>query len=321
MKVVILAGGLGTRLAEETDTRPKPMVEIGGMPILWHIMKSYSSFGYNDFVVALGYKGDVIKEFFQNYKLHKSDMILNLKSGDINFENDASDFGDKIPDAEDDLILFAMIGIQISYPKIFRLIIQASDIFEWDKGFANKNSINLDSVKSDIQKYGDSDKLDEDWEQIIYGACQKDIYLQSKVFNIIELFNYLRDHFEGKSEILEEKIVMALKFAAITNVDDDTNMKGAIEKRGRKSIFSDIKTKVDTVKQELITNGAKKEGVEIKIKTYQLVFESFLQLIQKTNGKFAILGSYIKFEQQSVIAKLYNPPKQTELITMEISNL
>lgn len=263
---------------------------------------------------TIGFNPRSLKRYINSFSLLRS-----LRNSD--FENDASDFGDKIPDAEDDLILFAMIGIQISYPKIFRLIIQASDIFEWDKGFANKNSINLDSVKNDILKYGDSDKLDEDWEQIIYGACQKDIYLQSKVFNIIELFNYLRSHFEGKSEILEEKIVMALKFAAITNVDDDTNMKGAIEKRGRKSIFSDIKTKVDTIKQELITNGAKKEGVEIKIKNYQLVFESFLQLMQKTNGKFAILGSYIKFEQQLVIAKLYNPPKQTELITMELSNL
>jgi glucose-1-phosphate cytidylyltransferase len=79
MKVVILAGGYGTRISEETDTRPKPMVEIGGKPILWHIMKSYASYGYNDFAIALGYKGDVIKDFFVNYKLHKSEMVVNLK--------------------------------------------------------------------------------------------------------------------------------------------------------------------------------------------------------------------------------------------------
>ena len=66
MKVVILAGGFGTRLAEETDVRPKPMVQIGGMPILWHIMKIYSNYGYNDFVVCLGYKGYIIKEYFAN---------------------------------------------------------------------------------------------------------------------------------------------------------------------------------------------------------------------------------------------------------------
>jgi glucose-1-phosphate cytidylyltransferase len=91
MKTVLLAGGLGTRLSEETTIKPKPMVEIGGMPILWHIMKIYSSYGYNDFAIALGYKGEVIKEFFLNYKLHKSDMMINLRSGDIKFENDSSE--------------------------------------------------------------------------------------------------------------------------------------------------------------------------------------------------------------------------------------
>jgi glucose-1-phosphate cytidylyltransferase len=91
MKTVILAGGFGTRLSEETILKPKPMVEIGGMPILWHIMKTYASYGYDDFAIALGYKGDVIKQFFLNYKLHKSDMILNLRSGNVRFENDFSE--------------------------------------------------------------------------------------------------------------------------------------------------------------------------------------------------------------------------------------
>lgn len=91
MKTILLAGGLGTRLSEETVVKPKPMVEIGGMPILWHIMKSYAYYGYSDFVVALGYKGEVIKEFFLNYKLQKSDMIVNLKSGNIKYENDDSE--------------------------------------------------------------------------------------------------------------------------------------------------------------------------------------------------------------------------------------
>lgn len=79
MKVVILAGGLGTRLSEETVLKPKPMVEIGDMPILWHIMKIYSAHGFHDFVICLGYKGYVIKEYFANYFLHKSDVTVNLK--------------------------------------------------------------------------------------------------------------------------------------------------------------------------------------------------------------------------------------------------
>ena len=78
MKVVIFAGGLGTRISEETSLRPKPMVEIGSMPILWHIMKIYSAHGFNDFVICCGYKGYVIKEYFANYFLHMSDVTIDM---------------------------------------------------------------------------------------------------------------------------------------------------------------------------------------------------------------------------------------------------
>ncbi len=79
MKAVILAGGLGTRLSEETSVRPKPMVEVGGKPILWHIMKMYSSHGINDFIICCGYKGYLIKEYFANYFLHSSDVTFNMR--------------------------------------------------------------------------------------------------------------------------------------------------------------------------------------------------------------------------------------------------
>lgn len=82
-KVVLLAGGLGTRIGEETQTKPKPMVEIGGWPIIWHIMKSYGDFGYTDFVICLGYKGYVIKEYFANYFLHMSDVTIDLTANSI----------------------------------------------------------------------------------------------------------------------------------------------------------------------------------------------------------------------------------------------
>lgn len=91
MKVVILAGGFGTRLSEVTETIPKPMVAIGGKPILWHIMKIYSSFGYNDFVILLGYKGYVIKEYFANYFLHQSDVEINLADNSVTVLNNASE--------------------------------------------------------------------------------------------------------------------------------------------------------------------------------------------------------------------------------------
>jgi glucose-1-phosphate cytidylyltransferase len=89
MKVVLLAGGFGTRLSEETSVKPKPMVEIGGMPILWHIMKIYSHYGFNDFVICLGYKGYIIKEYFSNYFLHRSDITFDLSNNKMEIHNNS----------------------------------------------------------------------------------------------------------------------------------------------------------------------------------------------------------------------------------------
>jgi glucose-1-phosphate cytidylyltransferase len=91
LKTVILAGGLGTRLSEETVIRPKPMVELGGRPILWHIMKLYSHFGIHDFVVCLGYKGYTIKEYFANYFLHNSDVTINLRNNELKVHQNSSE--------------------------------------------------------------------------------------------------------------------------------------------------------------------------------------------------------------------------------------
>lgn len=91
MKVLLLAGGFGTRLSEETDIRPKPMVDIGGKPILWHIMKLYSHYGFNEFVILLGYKGYYIKEYFANYFLHQSDVTLDIQTGKMEILNNSSE--------------------------------------------------------------------------------------------------------------------------------------------------------------------------------------------------------------------------------------
>ncbi len=91
MKVVILAGGLGTRISEETTSKPKPMVEIGGKPILWHIMKTYSYYGFNEFIICLGYKGYMIKEYFHHYYLHQADATINLQDNSIDYLHSKSE--------------------------------------------------------------------------------------------------------------------------------------------------------------------------------------------------------------------------------------
>jgi len=91
MKVVILAGGFGTRISEESDYKPKPMIEIGGKPILWHIMKIYSSYGFNDFVVCCGYRGYVIKDYFHHYYMHQADMTVDLGSNATEYHNSSSE--------------------------------------------------------------------------------------------------------------------------------------------------------------------------------------------------------------------------------------
>jgi glucose-1-phosphate cytidylyltransferase len=103
MKAVIFAGGLGTRISEESDLRPKPMVEIGGRPILWHIMKMYSNHGVKDFIVCLGYKGYMIKEYFYNYYRHTADFRINLATGDYEVFN---------TDSEDWTITFIETGLE-----------------------------------------------------------------------------------------------------------------------------------------------------------------------------------------------------------------
>lgn len=91
MKVVLLAGGLGTRLSEETEVKPKPMVEIGDRPILWHIMKIYSAYNFNDFIICLGYKGYIIKEFFKNYFIHQTDLTIDLRMNETKVHNNMTE--------------------------------------------------------------------------------------------------------------------------------------------------------------------------------------------------------------------------------------
>ena len=116
MKAMILAGGLGTRLAEETSLRPKPMVEIGGRPIIWHVMKIYSQYGINDFVICLGYKGYMIKEYFANYALHMSDVTVSTRGGIMEVhKNTAEDWKITLVDTGEDTMTGGRVKRALPY--------------------------------------------------------------------------------------------------------------------------------------------------------------------------------------------------------------
>jgi len=148
MKAVILAGGLGTRIAEESDSKPKPMVEIGGFPILWHILKIYSEAGINDFIICLGYKGYVIKEFFLNYHRHVSDLTVNLKSGTHSVINSRSeDWNISLCDTG----LSTMTGGRLK--KIAHLLDDEPFCMTYGDGLADIN------IKKEIEFYNENKKL------------------------------------------------------------------------------------------------------------------------------------------------------------------
>ena len=144
-------------------------------------------------------------------------------------------------------MLFAILGIQISYPKIFRMLAQQADFTTWNKGFASKAGIEWETVKERLDKYGDNELVDEEWEQVCWAFCQTDAYLKSRAFSLLELLNMLRQKFGDE---LDTQIANAMTFAAITSVDDDIATKQEVQKIGNKTIYNGIDTKLAQLKEE-----------------------------------------------------------------------
>jgi glucose-1-phosphate cytidylyltransferase len=197
MKVVILAGGFGTRLSEETDLRPKPMVEIGSKPILWHIMKTYSQYGINEFVILLGYKGYYIKEYFANYFLHQSDVTIDLSNNEMQIHNNQSEPW-KVTLV--DTGLNAMTGARIKKAKQY--IDNEPFLLTYGDGVGNINiqetldfhkqhgklltmtsvqpdgrfgALNIDQNTNQVSEFQEKPKGDGSWINAGYFVCQPEI--------------------------------------------------------------------------------------------------------------------------------------------------
>ena len=217
----------------------------------------------------------------------------------------------------DDFMLFALLGIQISYPKIFRLLTQQPNFIEWNRGFGNKFGVEWDEVQEKIKKFGDSDLIDEEWEQVAWGACQSDSYLKARAFSVLELLNLLRNKFKDN---LEDEIDSAMAFASITSVDDDIETKQAVQKVGNKTIYDGIGTKLAQLKDEGYSDEA--------ILNYQSLWEPLSNILDanskfgislaKTGASFNDKSKHRKGDQQLLYCQ--NPSKKFQAMKFCIRN-
>jgi hypothetical protein len=159
---------------------------------------------------------------------------------------------DEESDSEDEVyMLFSILGIQISYPRIFRMLAQQPDFTSWNKGFASKAGIEWNTVVERLEKYGENELVDEEWEQVCWAFCQTDAYLKSRSFSLLELLNVLREKYK---EELVGQISNAMTFAAITSVDDDISTKQEVQKIGNKTIYGGLDTKLTQLTEEGFDN-------------------------------------------------------------------
>lgn len=249
---------------------------------------------------TIGYNPRSLKRYLNSYSL-----INHLKEID-----------DDQPKG-DDFMLFAILGIQISYPKIFRLLTQKPNFTQWNSSFGNKFGIEWDDFQEKIKKFGESDLIDEEWEQVTWGACQSDSYQRSRAFSVLELLNLLRDKY---NDTLEEELENALAFASITSVDDDIETKQAVQKVGNKTIYNGIDTKLSQLKEEGYT--------EVAIKNYKMLWEPLFNVL-KENPKYGIslAKTGASFNDNSKTGRgnqqlLYvnNPSKKIQAMKFDIQN-
>lgn len=192
---------------------------------------------------TVGYNPRSLKRYINSFSLLNSIRKLDEEAGEDGSETD-------------ELMLFALLGIQISYPKVFRMLMTSPNYLAWDPAFGARNGLEWEKVLDSISKLGDSELTDEDWEKVLWGSCQRDAYLKSRVTSVLELLNLLRSQFGDR---LHDQIEQAMAFAAITSVDDDASAKQAVEKSGKRVRFEGLDVKLEQLKER----GIKTENIEV----------------------------------------------------------
>ena len=251
---------------------------------------------------SIGYNPRSLKRYINSFSL-----INHLKEIDVDNEQPKGD----------NFMLFAILGIQISYPKIFRLLTQASNFTNWNKGFGNKFGVEWDDIQEKIKKFGESDLIDEEWEQVTWGACQSDSYLKARAFSVLELLNLIRTKFKNN---LDEELEIAMAFASITSVDDDVESKQAVQRVGNKTIFDGVETKLSQLKDE----GFQEQAVENYSALWSVLSEQEKSK-EKYRISFAKTGTGFYDESQNNRGKkqlIYctNPSKKTLGMKIYVKN-
>lgn len=232
----------------------------------------------------------------------------------INSVREVHSFDD--PDMSE-LMLFALLGIQISYPQIFRLLTHQSDFTSWSKGFSNRYGMKWDQLKENVTAYEENELLDEDWEQVTWGVGQKDPYLRSRIFDVLSLLNHLRTLF-GQS--VADQIEKAMVFAAITNVDDDLESKQATGASGKRVRYDGLEGKV----QQMTEAGLHPDGIQAFKALFTPLIEASETRSETLKVSLAPTGS--SFNDKTIedrgsrqLLYVFNPKKRTGGITFHIS--
>lgn len=194
MKVAILAGGYGSRLAEETEVKPKPMIEIGGRPILWHIMKHYSHFGHNDFVIALGYKGELIKKYVVDYSTLNSNLTVHLRTGEVTVN------GGKKPDWQIDLVDTGITTNTGGRIKRLASYLDSTFMLTWGDGVSD---VNLDKLLAFHKSHGKLATLTAVRPPARYGHM---VFEEDQIVNFVEKPQIGEGWINGAFFVLEPEV-------------------------------------------------------------------------------------------------------------------
>ncbi len=194
MKVAILAGGYGSRLAEETEVKPKPMIEIGGRPILWHIMKHYSHFGHNDFVIALGYKGELIKKYMVDYSTLNSNLTVHLRTGEVTVN------GGKKPDWQIDLVDTGISTNTGGRIKRLASYLDSTFMLTWGDGVSD---VNLDKLLAFHKSHGKLATLTAVRPPARYGHM---VFEEDQIVNFVEKPQIGEGWINGAFFVLEPEV-------------------------------------------------------------------------------------------------------------------